>query len=270
MKGKKNLRHLFVAILLLASPFYLLAWGPTGHRVIAEIARLRLNDTAFKAVKGILGNESMALAGTWADDFARYDPDYRHTSTWHYINPTPGLNYEQFLYEFKRDTTVNAFTMLNNVAAQLKTGAGTPEEKKFYLRMLIHLVGDAHQPMHVSREEDLGGNLIKVQWFDTPTNIHAVWDKSLIDQQQLSYTEYVAAINHPSAEQQIQWQGQSVADWFYESYKLSEKIYDGITQAGQRLDWRYNYEHIATVNEQLLKAGIRLAHLLNGIFENQK
>ncbi len=59
-----------------------------------------------------------------------------------------------------------------------------------YLRLVIHLVGDVHQPFHTGHTSDKGGNDFKVSWFNKPTNMHALWDSQLIEYQQLSYTEY--------------------------------------------------------------------------------
>ena len=136
-----------------------------------------------------------------------------------------------------------------------------------YLRLLIHFVGDVHQPMHTARKEDLGGNRVRVNWFNTPTNLHAVWDESLINFQQLSYTEYTAAINHTTAKQRQQWQKQPLSEWIAESYEISEQLYPEITEKDQRLSYNYNFRHIQTLNERLLKGGVRLAGLLNSIFK---
>lgn len=133
--------------------------------------------------------------------------------------------------------------------------------------MLIHITGDIHQPMHVSRAEDQGGNKIKVLWFNDPTNLHSVWDDKLIELQKLSFTEYTANINHSTLAGRQGLQKQPITDWFFESYELANKIYSGITEPEQKLSYRYNYENIATVNQQLLKGGIRLAGLLNEIFK---
>jgi len=135
-----------------------------------------------------------------------------------------------------------------------------------YLRLLIHIVGDIHQPLHVGRLEDLGGNRIRVLWFGDSTNLHSVWDEKLIASQNLSYTEYVKAINHSTKSQRMQWQEQTMNEWFFESYQLAGKIYSGITQPYQRLGFRYNFDYVEILNSQLLKAGIRLAGLLNSIF----
>ena len=126
--------------------------------------------------------------------------------------------------------------------------------------------GDIHQPLHTGRSEDLGGNRIRVMWFNEVTNLHSVWDDKLIEFQKLSYTEYTKNINHADKALRKEWQNQPMSMWLFESYQLADKIYAGITQPDQKLGYRYNYDYIDMVNKQLLKGGVRLAGLLNDIF----
>ena len=103
-------------------------------------------------------------------------------------------------------------------------------------------------------------------WFSDSKNLHQVWDDQLILFQQLSYTEYSTAINHTTGEQRKEWQQQPVSTWIYQSYQLAEKIYSEIKLPDQRLDYKYNYNYISTLNQQLLLGGVHLAGLLNDIF----
>ena len=135
-----------------------------------------------------------------------------------------------------------------------------------YLRLVIHIVGDLHQPLHVSPEGDAGGNDIKVQWFGQSSNLHRVWDEQLIEYQELSYTEYTAAINHTTSVQRAKWQKQPISDWLIESYKISEALHDELKEPNPRLSYLYNFKHVQTLNDQLLKGGVRLAGVLNAIF----
>jgi len=135
-----------------------------------------------------------------------------------------------------------------------------------YLRLLIHIVGDVHQPMHVSREEDQGGNKIYVMWFNQKANLHSIWDSNLIEDQKLSYTEYTKAINYTTASQRAVMQKQPVSHWIYDSYIIAQKLYKEINQPEQKLSYRYIYDHIQIANDQLLKGGVHLAGLLNQIF----
>src|SRR5665213_2158100 len=119
--------------------------------------------------------------------------------------------------------------------------------------------------MHAGHSDDKGGNDFKVYWFNNPTNLHSVWDTQLIEFQQLSYTEYAIAINHTSAAQRAEWQKSPISYWIFESNRIAEKLYTEI-KPGDTLSYKYNYMHIDTANLQLLKAGVRLAGLLNQLF----
>jgi len=262
----KSFKSLVFAIGFLAVSFSSFAWwGQTGHRVVGEIADSYLSNKARKAILEILGTESIAMSSNWAD-FIKSDSTYNYLSPWHYINVKQGLSKTEFNTFLQNDTITDAYTKLNFLIAELKNKQLALEKKQMYLRLLIHIVGDIHQPLHVGRLEDLGGNRIRVLWFGDSTNLHSVWDEKLIASQNLSYTEYAKAINHSTKDQRKQWQEQSMNDWFFESYQLAGKIYGGISQPNQRLGFRYNFDYIEMLNSQLLKGGIRLAGLLNSIF----
>lgn len=247
-------------------PFCSLAWGVLGHRIVGEIADSYLTAKAKAEIKKILGNESIAMSSNWAD-FIKSDTSYRYLNPWHYINLNKGMTEEQLHQYLHTDTTTDVYTKMSFLIAELKKKKLPLQKKQMYLRLLIHFVGDVHQPMHTARKEDQGGNRIKVSWFNTPTNLHAVWDESLVNFQQLSYTEYAKAINFTTLKQRKAWQKQPMSDWVIESYKIAETLYPEIKEENQRLSYEYNFKHIATVNAQLLKGGVRLAGILNEIFD---
>ncbi len=262
----KKLRPLLLTIgFVIVSISSFAWWGQNGHRIVGEIADSYLSNKARKAIREILGNESIAITSNWAD-FIKSDSSFNYLSPWHYINVKQGLSQSDFNIVLQNDTVIDAYTRLNFLITELKNQQLPPEKKQMYLRLLIHIAGDIHQPLHVGRLEDLGGNRIRVLWFGDSTNLHSVWDEKLIESQNLSYSEYVKAINHSTKEQRKQWQEQPMNEWFFESYQLAGKIYSGITQPHQRLSFRYNFDYIDILNSQLLKGGVRLAGLLNSIF----
>lgn len=261
-----SIKKIVAAVLFITVSINSFAWGPTGHRVVGEIANSYLTEKTRIAIKKILGTESIAIATNWAD-FVKSDSTMSYLSPWHYINIKPGMNYTEFAAYLQSDTATDAYTKLSFLIKELKKKNLSADKKKMYLYLLIHITGDIHQPMHVSRAEDQGGNKIKVLWFNEPSNLHSVWDDKLIELQKLSYTEFTASINHATIAKRKALQKQPIAEWFYESYQLADKIYSGITQPDQKLSYRYNYDNIATVNQQLLKGGIHLAGLLNEIFK---
>jgi hypothetical protein len=246
-------------------PITLIAWGLEGHRVIGQIADSYLNKKAKKEISKILGSESIAMASNWAD-FIKSDTTYSYLSRWHYINLKAGLTADEVQAYLDQDTVTNVYTKINFLTAELKKKDLSLANSLFYLRVLIHLVGDIHQPLHAGRPHDLGGNKIRVLWFNDPKNLHQVWDDQLVLFQQLSYTEYSAAINHVSREQIMEWQNEPVSKWVYQSYQIAEKIYSDIMQPDQKLEYKYNYKYLGILNQQLLKGGVHLAGLLNYIF----
>jgi hypothetical protein len=120
--------------------------------------------------------------------------------------------------------------------------------------------------LHVSPVGSTGGNDIKVQWFGQSSNLHRVWDSDLIEGQQLSYTEYSNFLNHTTPAQRKKMQAEPISKWLYDSYVIAQNLHNEITETNPRLGYRYNYDHIALLNQQLLKGGIHLAGLLNSIF----
>jgi hypothetical protein len=258
-------RFILSIILFGYLPFNSMAWGVQGHRIVGQIAESYLTPKAKLAIQQILGNESIAMASNWAD-LIRSDTEYSYLSPMHYINFPDGLSYGQMKIYLAQDTAADVYTELTFLVRQLKNSNLVKDKQVMYLRLLIHLVGDVHQPMHVSRAEDEGGNRIRVMWFREPTSLHAVWDDKLIDFQQLSYTEYANAINFSTVNQRQAWQREPISQWLFESNQIAEKLYSEINQNEQKLSYRYNYDHIAILNNQLLKGGVRLAGLLNEIF----
>jgi len=261
MKTRKIIVVLMITLVL---PRFCLAWGMQGHRVVGGIAEKYLSAKARAEIKKLLGNESLAMAANWAD-FIKSDRSYDYLSNWHYINLEEGMSQAQLFAKLNSDTSTNLYTKMQWLSRELKSGTLSREKKIFYLKLLIHFVGDAHQPMHTARPADRGGNDIRVFWFNNPTNLHRVWDEHLVEYQQLSYTEHVAAINFATAAQVKLWQNQPVKQWIFDSYEIAGRLYADI-KPDSKLGYQYNFKHVDTMNRQLLKGGIRLAGLLNQIF----
>ena len=261
-----SIKKTLVTIALFYLPFQSMAWGLLGHRIVGQVAESYLTPKAKAAVLKILGTESMAMAANWAD-FVKSDSTFNYLDTWHYINVKGGLSKEEFNAVISNDTLTNAYTKINFLVKELKNKKLSQELKVIYLKLLIHIVGDVHQPMHVGRPDDRGGNSIKVLWFNTPYNLHSVWDSYFINFQQLSYTEYAESINHVTPALKAAWQKEPIAEWLYQSYQVAEKLYADITQPDQKLGYDYNFKYLAVLNRQLLKGGVHLAGLLNQIFK---
>ncbi|TWF44910.1 S1/P1 nuclease [Chitinophaga polysaccharea] len=261
---KKILTGLLIAFLLPLASF---AWGPNGHRIVAEIAWQHLTPQARKAITQILGRQPMAMIANWPD-FIKSDTthQYDHTNKWHYLDFPANIDRAKFNELLAAATDENLYTETQAMMKELKNRSLSKDKQLFALTFLVHMMGDMHQPLHVGRDEDMGGNKISVMWFDKPSNLHRVWDEHLIDFQQLSYTEYAKALDIVSAAEAKAMQKGSIADWMYESHLLADKVYS-YTQPDAKLSYRYNYVFMKDLNQQLLKGGLRLAAILNSIYK---
>ncbi len=259
------IKRIVLFLFLFSLPFYSFSWGVLGHRIVGEIAESYLTPKAKAVIQKILGHESIALAGNWAD-FIKSDSTYDSLYNWHFINLDSGLTRKQVQACLDSDTATDVYTKVNYLIRQLKNRQLSMDKKRSFLKLLIHFIGDMHQPLHVARKVDFGANRIRVQWFNNATNLHAVWDESLVNFQQLSYTEYTRAINFTSQKQRLAWQKQPISEWIIESYQITEKLYSEIKEPNQKLSYDYNFKHIHKLNERLLKGGVRLAGVLNQLF----
>ena len=131
---------------------------------------------------------------------------------------------------------------------------------------MVHFVGDIHQPLHVGRPGDRGGNDIKLKWFNRPTNLHRLWDRDIIDSHGMSYSEMALNMPRISEKQKKYIQNQSLLEWLKESQDMAAKIY-ATTPAESNLGYAYRYQYLDSLRMQLLKGGLRLAKVLDTIFK---
>ncbi len=245
-------------VLLLTLTCQCFGWGPTGHRVTGSIASRYLNKKAHKAVERILGGQSIAMASTWMDE-VRSDSTFNFMTDWHWVTIPKGQSYEQT----DKNPSGDIIQTLERIIRELKTNKLSAPQQLQHLRILIHLIGDIHQPLHVGALSDKGGNDVKVMWFQTNSNLHRLWDSDMIDDTRLSYTELAQSLNKPSEEDCHRWNKSPISEWARESQSYQESLY----QFGNgRLGYRYAYVQYPVVRHRLLQAGVRLAGVLNDIY----
>lgn len=250
-----------------SAPLELLAWGPTGHRVIAEIAQRNVKKKVNKRITKLLDNYPMAYWSVWADNIKSDTTDrWKHTYVWHFVNIPGNLPKQEVAQALSKVEQDNVYSEIPRLCETIKSKTTTVDEKRIALYFLIHLVGDLHQPMHIGRAEDLGGNRIPVYWFGTPTNIHAVWDASLINYEKYSYTEYANILNRLSSKEKKQMQNGTLLDWLFDTYQLANAVYGSIEKE-EKLSYNYPYKYKEAMELQLQRAGLRLAAILNEVFD---
>jgi hypothetical protein len=247
-----------LVLVLLVCPGAARAWGPNGHRVVGWIAESHLSEGALAAVRELMGPESLARAATWPDEI-RSDPSWRRADPWHYIS----IDDAETLETTARAEGGDVLEAMARFEAVLRDPQAAREDRVEALRFLVHFVGDVHQPLHVGRRADRGGNEILVLWFGEPTNLHSVWDGRMIESEELSFTELARFIDHPTPEEVAAWRAGGYREWIAESFALRSEVYD---LGDRRLGYGYAYEKLPIVRRRLVQAGVRLAGLLEAIF----
>ena len=177
----KNIILSAIAISVSISAF---GWGQTGHRAIGKIAESYLSEKAKKSIQEIMGHESLAECSTWMDE-VRSNKKYDYAKTWHYVTIPEGTDYKSVEHEEKGDV----YEAIGRMKKILKDKSSTKEQKVEAIRMITHLVGDMHQPLHVGNGEDRGGNNVKIKWFYDDSNLHRIWDSGMIDEKKYSSKE---------------------------------------------------------------------------------
>lgn len=240
---------------------YALDWGKKGHRATGAIAEQYLTKKTKRAIDKLLDGQSLALVSTFADDI-KSDNAYRSYGSWHYVNVPFDKTYDTHPHSDKGDLIQGIDTCIEI----LKSKESSKKEKAFYLKLLVHFIGDLHQPLHTGIADDKGGNDFQVQWFNEGTNLHSVWDTKMIESYGMSYTELSKEMPKLSKSQRKVIASGTHRDWMQDSRDLVKELYKQ-NKKGDKLSYRYMYDHFDTLKKQLQKGGIRLASLLNDILD---
>lgn len=245
-----------------------IAWGPEGHRITGEIAAAHLTDESNAAIENILGNANLARATTWADE-VRDRREHEWTMPLHYINVPRSAGSINMDRDCENGLCVVG--AIRDFEKKLRDPQTPLNERRDALRFLIHFIGDIHQPMHVSYRDDLGGNQIDVVLFGEQSNLHRVWDTGLIRGRlgEGGIGALSQELNDAiTPELKAQWtRSLDPVIWANESLSITQRIYKELPRGGE-LGQPYYERNIGDVLERLAMAGIRMAAMLNDIFDS--
>jgi len=245
------------------------AYGTTGHRIVGTIARSYLCPRAQTAVDDLLQGESLADAGLWADRI-RGDPKWRHAGPWHYVNVADDVPVEQASGGDRGDV----LQAIARFRAELADASLARQRRAEALRFVVHFVADVHQPLHVGRAADRGGNEITVLLGGQRSNLHRLWDAQALlkaDRRTSDYrvADQASAIRALTEGDVAVLQWAPVLEWARESQLLRPDVYRFTPVPGQD-PFRPDVAYLDGAREismlRLSQAGVRLAGLLNGLY----
>jgi hypothetical protein len=288
------------ALGLFSLPCPVLAWGPEGHEIVADIAEYYLTPAAKEKVEDILGSKKLDdfEIACWPDLIRgnkEYEAIYPGNGSWHYVDFDAAKHYEEGFELKLPENGQDIVTQIGRWRDELASPETSPERRLDALRFLVHFAGDLHQPLHCAyRYGDMGGNMIPVNSFtgkhysfgpETPMDyapsVHSVWDEAMVNEligNRKPKTVARELRKEITPEQSARWLQDDVLAWAVDSYWRARKQVYRWTD-GTSLPWKWarpgmdltseNYidSHLPIVSEQLQKGGVRLAHLINSALD---
>jgi hypothetical protein len=264
------------------------AWGDEGHVITGIIAYDLLKPKAKAKVDALLISDTDTLTATdfpsratWAD---KYRIGHRETAEWHFVDLEidrpdlqtacfnfPGLASGQSASTGPAQDCV--VEKIQEFQAELRDPNTPQAEQRLALKFLIHFVGDVHQPLHASDDQDRGGNCIAI----TPVpgarsaNLHAYWDTGVMSALGASAPAIAADLKHDLTTMQVKaWSEGDAGAWARESFMVAKTLSYQLPQrptchAPGTVSLAPSYQASAqqAVRTQLEKAGVRIAFVLN-------
>lgn len=255
---RKNILTLLLISLLMPA----FSYGPIAHRAITLIAYNELTPKARKQVDALLGIKGIVYASTWADE-VRSEPDkYSYSYPWHYQNLAPGMSNDDLLnlWNNPRSEGDHLFYAMQEMISRLKKNSKDEEALKF----LVHFTGDLHQPMHLGRKDDLGGNRVPYTWFGDKINIHSLWDSYLVEHKKMSFTELAEYLELSFASRKAEFERMSLPQVIQKSFVITTRIYE--YNRDDTNNYRYVYHFGKDLDEMMYLGGIQLGKILNEIY----
>jgi nuclease S1 len=233
-----------------------LAWGGTGHSIVAEIAQRTVAAETRRAIAALIGDgASLASLSAWAESVTEQRPQ---TRPWHFVN----IPYGAQRYEAERDCPKGRCVVgaIERFRATLADRGASREARREALAFLVHLVADAHQPMHCV-QRDGGGSTLQLSFRGRQTTLHKLWDFELLDAWSHDWGEHLSAI------QTVKVQDRSPAPddpaaWVTDCHRLAVDV-AYVLQTGDVIDPYYEFLARPVIYSQLGLAGLRLARLLD-------
>ena len=238
--------------------------GNDGHKIVAIIAEKHLTDSARSEARRLLGNSSLESIATFADDVRNSRPE---TKQFHFVD----IPLTETTYDPARDCQASTngdcvIAAIERFRTTLADRTRSDADRAEALKFIVHLVGDMHQPLHCAdRNNDRGGNAVKLTFLRKKSNLHAVWDSGIIREADLSNVEFADELEAAIVAREIDGiQRGTPITWANEAHKLARtNAYKLVPKSGAILGVAYYNHNFAVVDSQLTKAGLRLAKVLN-------
>lgn len=249
-----------IAGLIICAPSF--GWGREGHETIAKIAEGHLKPSVKKKVEKYLGGKSIVYYAKWMDDY-RHTEEYSFTTKWHIAEVDTDLKYVH------NESVGDAIYGLNQAIEALSNYKELSDSAvAVNLKYIIHLIADFHCPAHIHYEgkSQKFKTFVGPSWEKRKLAYHTVWDLGIIQYARyFSATEWAAEIDRVDKTDVKRWLKGTPQDWFEES-AVDCLIQWELVHPDKLVDQDAMNVAVPLIEGQIVKAGYRLAHVLNSLF----
>jgi len=245
-----------------------MAWGSLGHQLICDIAWREMDKQTRHEVSSLIQGSrygTFAQACNWPDHI-RKDDSKDWLKPYHYINVPPGAEMVDEEYCAEQGCVLSGIKRFTRMFEY----ADSKQNKREALLLVSHLIGDIHQPMHVSYEHDLGGNRVQLTFEGDETSLHRLWDSDILRHRYGKRADWRALGKqlHEQARQTVSEQqlAASPLQWANESYQVTKMIYDELPADG-KAGGEYAEKYYPVIEQRLKLAGMRLAKYLDSLLQ---
>ena len=230
-------------------------WGCKGHQVVALVAEKNLTPHARSMAMQILaagptspdlrrycgnsGLDPLADSSTWADDERSVQSE---TAGWHFLDIPRGAP-KGDIAQYCPTSSGCVTSAIADQLAVLRNPGASAEVRADALRFVIHFIGDLHQPLHATTNDDRGGNCVPVAFFgrapeetnpvkeDYRPNLHGIWDTDIIEHftQGRTAQQIADELDIKFKAQIPSWESEPVdlTAWAWESQQVAENVVYG-------------------------------------------
>ncbi len=233
-------------------------WGRKGHHIIVDVAQSIVNKSTNDSIAKYLADETWQAASIWMDEL-RGNSQFDYMRKWHFVNMEKTESYSPII-----ENGDNVVNQLDIAISNLKNRRNlTPDQVTLNIKVLFHLMGDLHNPLHVGYGYDRGGNDVKVIFNEKTYSLHRIWDTEIIEAKQTTQSDIMDRLQKTKKRKLKRLAKGSAPKWLADPRSALPVVYSLTTDT---VTTQYLEQGNPVAANLLFLGGVRLGVTLNDIF----
>lgn len=254
----RTIRMVFLVTLLCCTAISTFGWGRAGHHIIVDVAQSIVTKSTNDSIAKYLADETWHNASIWMDEL-RGNPEFDYMRKWHFVNMEKNQAYSPAI-----ENGDNIVNQLDVAIRNLKNRRNlTPNQVAINIKVLFHLMGDLHNPLHVGFGNDRGGNDVKVFYNGKTFSLHRIWDTEIIEAKPSTRSDIMDRLQKTKKCKLKRLAKGGAQKWLTNSRSALPVVYSLTTDT---ITTQYLEQGNPVAQNLLFLGGVRLGVTLNKIF----